>query len=302
MRPTRTAILLAGLSAGLVVSCQSSRLSLDAPDDTPREWAGMEQVVRVSDRLYSGGEPEPESFEAMRRLGVRTIISVDGAIPDVDGAKDAGLTYVHVPIGYDGIPADAAATLRAALASTDDPIYIHCHHGRHRGPAMAALGLMMDDAGTTDDAVALMATAGTSRNYTGLWRDVETFDEASLDGIDVTLTPVADVPSLALRMAALDRTWDHIKWVRDAGWTTPADHPDIDPPHEALMLMEHFRESIRAAEGDELLNDDFFDWMRISEADATTLMRALERNDTAGAEAAYQDIRNSCRACHDVYR
>jgi hypothetical protein len=34
----------------------------------------------------------------------QTIISVDGARPNVDAAKKEGLSYVHIPIGYNGVP------------------------------------------------------------------------------------------------------------------------------------------------------------------------------------------------------
>src|SRR4051812_43585744 len=41
---------------------------------------GIENVYRLSPRLYSGGQPEGRAgFSALKRLGIRTLISVDGA-------------------------------------------------------------------------------------------------------------------------------------------------------------------------------------------------------------------------------
>ncbi len=69
------------------------------------EARGLHNVHRVSERLFSGSSPEgDEGFRSVRDLGIRTIITVDGAKPDVDRARRHGLRYVHLPIGYDGVP------------------------------------------------------------------------------------------------------------------------------------------------------------------------------------------------------
>ena len=66
--------------------------------------------------------------------------------------------------------ADAALTrvMREATGS----VYVHCHHGKHRGPAAAAI--CGRAAGSLDQAAAtrLLELAQTSPDYDGLWRDV----------------------------------------------------------------------------------------------------------------------------------
>src|SRR4051812_35836928 len=59
---------------------------------------------RVTPKVLSGAEPEGDAgFAALRDLGVKTVLSVDGAKPDVDLAHEHGLRYVHLPIGYGGV-------------------------------------------------------------------------------------------------------------------------------------------------------------------------------------------------------
>ena len=71
----------------------------------PVEAAGLHNVFQLNERLYSGGGPEGDSgFASLKKLGVKTVISVDGARPDVARARAHGLRYVHVPIGYRGVP------------------------------------------------------------------------------------------------------------------------------------------------------------------------------------------------------
>src|SRR5262245_9913950 len=61
------------------------------------EIRGIENTFRLGPRLYSGGDPHgAEALAALKALGVRTIISVDGATPDVETARKLGLRYVHL--------------------------------------------------------------------------------------------------------------------------------------------------------------------------------------------------------------
>src|SRR5215218_4845298 len=77
---------------------------------------GIENTFRLSPRLYSGGDPHGvEAFAALKSLGIRTIISVDGVTPDVEAAKRLSIRYVHLPIGYDGVPRDQALRMVKAV-------------------------------------------------------------------------------------------------------------------------------------------------------------------------------------------
>jgi len=60
----------------------------EAKAPQPIEIQGIENTFRLSPRLYSGGDPHgAEALAALKKLGVRTIISVDGATPDVETAR-----------------------------------------------------------------------------------------------------------------------------------------------------------------------------------------------------------------------
>src|SRR5437764_11542837 len=74
--------------------------------------AGLDNVFRISDRLCSGSSPEGDAgFASLKKLGVRTVLSVDGAAPDLERARRHGLRYVHLPIGYDSVPEEQALKL-----------------------------------------------------------------------------------------------------------------------------------------------------------------------------------------------
>jgi protein tyrosine phosphatase (PTP) superfamily phosphohydrolase (DUF442 family) len=106
----------------------------------PLAIPGVHNAFRATDRIYSGSQPEgEEAFAAFARLGVKTIVSVDGSKPDVEAARKHGLRYVHLPYGYDGIPTNRMVELVKLAAEGSGPLFVHCHHGRHRGPAAVAV-------------------------------------------------------------------------------------------------------------------------------------------------------------------
>jgi len=70
-------------------------------DAKAKDLPGLHNVVAFHDNFWSGGVPEgEEAFATLAAMGVKTVISVDGAEPDVELAKKFGLKYIHLPIGY----------------------------------------------------------------------------------------------------------------------------------------------------------------------------------------------------------
>jgi protein tyrosine phosphatase (PTP) superfamily phosphohydrolase (DUF442 family) len=268
---------------------------------TKRECPGLDVVWQISKRIYTGSQPKNDrAFLHLRELGVKTIVSVDGAQPNVKSARAAGLRYVHIPIGYDGVPAEAGAALARLVRIAEGPFYIHCHHGHHRGPAAAAVAAIADGCADNQSALRIMETAGTSPNYGGLWRDVAGYrSPADDDGIP-QLVEVAEVESLTAAMARIDRIADHLKMCRTAKWSTPADHPDIVPRQEALLLKESFREAARnlTSNHDQQLRA----WLRQSEATATMLEDALAAELQEEATSILELVIKDCKRCHEKHR
>jgi protein tyrosine phosphatase (PTP) superfamily phosphohydrolase (DUF442 family) len=242
------------------------------------EAAGVRNVIRVSEQLYSGSSPEGDTgFESLQKLGIKTVISVDGAKPDVERARKFGLRYVHLPIGYDGVPREQALKIAKAVRDLPGPAYIHCHHGKHRSPAATAVVQMcLDEKCSVAAALATMKTAGTSPHYTGLHAAPGEFRRPSkleLDRLPADFPEVAAVTGMVQVMVEIEQRWDHLKLVRTAGWQAPAAHPDIDPPHEALQLAEQFRELGRRPDATNR-PEDFRRWTTESELGAKMLETA----------------------------
>jgi protein tyrosine phosphatase (PTP) superfamily phosphohydrolase (DUF442 family) len=266
---------------------------------------GIHNFFRATTNVFSGSQPEGEaSFAALAQLGVKTIISVDGAKPEAKLAAKHGLRYVHLPLGYDGIPTNRVAELAKAATVLPGPMYVHCHHGKHRGPAAVSVICMADAGWTAAQAVDFMHQAGTGAEYQGLYRAAREFQTPTaqqLAAVSTNFPSVARTSSLVEAMVAADRIYENLKLVQAADWRTPAKHPDLAPRHEALMLVEQFREIERTSETVKR-SPDF--QTRLSEAvtAATVLHDQLSSPLSNRQDAAFKRVGQSCAECHTRHR
>jgi protein tyrosine phosphatase (PTP) superfamily phosphohydrolase (DUF442 family) len=279
----------------------------------PLPTQAIENARRVTAKVLAGAQPEGDAaFAALRDMGVKTIISVDGARPDVETAHTYGLRYVHLPIGYDDVAPEEGRAIAKAIDELEGPIYVHCHHGRHRSAAAVAVACVMNGRLEPDQAESVLKTFGTGANYKGLWASAlsaRPLGRTVLDAVKVDYRETAPIPPLAEAMVAIDQTMDRLKLAEKAGWRTPPSHPDVDPPHEALQLMERLRELRRTHDvqgrpqafrlllgqgeaGARALHESLAGWARASHAGATP----------APVAAAMKAVNDSCAACHKSFR
>jgi hypothetical protein len=194
----------------------------------------------------------------------------------------------------------------------EGPIYIHCHHGKHRSPAAAGAACVALGLNAPEEALRLLETAGTSPRYQGLFaavRGATPVSPAELDALQVEFRPVVAPPPLVEAMVELEHAHDRLRQIAAAGWRAPADHPDLAPAHEALLLREHFTELQRLEEV-RRQPAGFLALLRESEAAATALettLRAWRPADAAAApppelDASAGIIAHGCAACHEQYR
>ena len=283
-------VLWASVLFAAAQDSQSSPAGLQ--EAVPKELPGLHNVHRATKIVYLGSEPHgEEAFISLKKLGITTIVSVDGATPDVELAKKHGLRYIHIPTGYDGVDEAAAKTLTRVAKEIQTPLYVHCHHGKHRGPAAAAIVCLASGTLTHDQAIALMKTAGTGKDYTGLWKDVKNFQPLPENAELPPLVEVAPLDSFPAAMAQLDRNFDNLKLLKMAGWKTP---------NEALLLQEALQECVRNLEAER--EPQFREWLQQSDAMASALHRALQANDLPAADPLLNALGEKCVQCHVAFR
>jgi protein tyrosine/serine phosphatase len=291
---------------GIIESAEIRREPSTNAGATPIPSIHLHNLFRATTNVYSGNSPEGDAaFAELVRLGVKTVISVDGARPDVETARQHGLRYIHLPVGYDGVPTNRVTELVKAAQSQAGPIYVHCHHGKHRGPAAVAVICEATANWTTNRAVAWLKEAGTADEYAGLYRSAMEFrlpDAAALARI-VELPEVAKPSSVVEAMVAIDAEFDRLKAAQKRGWDKIPDQPDITPAHTATILREHFRELLRS-EDTAGRPADYRAKLDSSEKLSAQLRVLLHEPKAAFADrnTVFQSLGKSCVACHTKYR
>ncbi len=264
--------------------------------DAP-ETHGLHNLHRVSPDLWSGGNPDGEiGFLQLKQLGVKTIISVDGAMPEVALAEKYGLRYVHLPVGYDGITRERILELAKAARDLPGPVYVHCHHGKHRGPAAAvSIRLCLDPQFTPEQAEGHMKDAGTDPRYAGLIALPRTLKRPSAEELDRapgTFPPTSRVADLTTRMVEIDGIWDKLKAAKDAGWPKP-----VKSTGDTVLLIEQFREVRRLPRA-----ASFAEHLVDAESAGVELESALRQSDVGKANTAFAASKAHCQRCHDEFR
>lgn len=292
---------------------------------------GLQHVYRLSDTFVTGAEPAGEvAFANLAELGIKTLLSVDGKVPDAELAQRYGIRTVHVPIRYNGITEDELLRIGKTFRELEGPFYVHCFHGVHRGPAAAAMGRVMIDGVSREQAMAEMRHwAGTSKKYEGLYAGVAqtplpTANQTGAYAYD--FEPAHRVDSLRTGMVDMARHYDMVKLLSKSRWQPLADHPDIDPLQETTQLHQLI-DQVHSMGAKANWPEDFRAWMDQNHAASGDLVRALsacsqdELPEQAGQDAqdgqvqqeqapawvsaadrAYTLLEASCRDCHSVYR
>jgi protein tyrosine phosphatase (PTP) superfamily phosphohydrolase (DUF442 family) len=272
---------------------------------TPLDLKGVHNAFKWTDKLISGACPEGDAgFKSLADLGVKTIVTVDGALPILESAKKYGMRYVHIPVEYSGITKKDAIRIIRAVRDLPGPVFIHCHHGMHRSPAATALVAIALAKYTNEEALAGLKQAKTGVNYVGLWKQVREFQaptQAEIDAADKEFPETAKVEGLAAHMVNVDARFDGMKAVKAANWGVPADHPDIDPAHEALLLNEALRESGRSEEAKDY-PADFMKIMDDSIVASAALEAAIRGKDPVKAQQSFAAVQATCGGCHKLYR
>jgi hypothetical protein len=276
---------------------------------TPRDYPGLHNVVAYHEGLFSGGMPEGErGLGTLASMGVRTIISVDGAAPDASGASRLGMRYIHLPIGYNGF--DEARRLELSRATRDaiavGPVYIHCHHGKHRSAGAAATIAASLGWRSAEFGVERMRVSGTSPAYKGLYAralGASVIAMPTLDRVPPEFPSVWRTTDLVKGMVEIDRALEHLLDIQRAGWSAPMDHPDLVPVAEAGRLADLYR---MLAEGEytKRQREGFGGTMHDAWGQAQELEDALASEGTSAArlDDLLARVAASCKDCHTQFR
>ena len=266
----------------MVVSCQTT---------DSRTTALPASYHRLSDRISCSAEPVgAKTFAALAKEGVKTIVSVDGAVPDVKEAERHGLRYVHLPIGYDGMPKATVVSLNNLLKEDSGRILIHCHHGKHRGPTAAVIACMIEGTMTRAKALQTLHAVGTGAEYPGLWRDVRSFTSVPQNVAAAPLKSKADMDPFTADMVAIDHAFDAL---------TKSNHLNRET---TTLLVEGFTEAVRHTPGKFENRTEFSKALNHAKKESIDLKSAVASDGPDALKAKLSALKNACTQCHQRFR
>lgn len=157
--------------------------------DRPSKWAlplelrGVPNLHRVSDVYYRGAQPTAEGLAELRKLGVKTVVSLRGFASERSMAERAGLHYEHIRFKtWHPEMEDVRRFLAIVTDPANQPVFVHCQHGADRTGMMTAIYRIVAGGWNKEDAVAEMRDGGFG--FHAVWqhliRYVRTLDVASL--------------------------------------------------------------------------------------------------------------------------
>jgi len=97
---------------------------------------------QMDERFYRGARPKQKDFQALRDLGIQTVIDLTDNTPQEKGyVETLGMTYVNIAIPDKKDPTNEQ--IAQFLKLVNDPatgkFYVHCAGGRHRTGVMGAV-------------------------------------------------------------------------------------------------------------------------------------------------------------------
>jgi len=141
----------------------------------------IENVAKIADGIYRGGQPDEEGYAWLKEQGFKTIISFRSHHPEKEKVEKHGMRAVAIPITAelgDSEPPTAAQVKQffdVLLDPQQRPVYFHCSRGSDRTGAMAALYRLEMDGWTNKEAIAEMKHFGYFEGFKDLMKFVETY-------------------------------------------------------------------------------------------------------------------------------
>ncbi len=98
---------------------------------------------QMDSRFYRGAQPKKGRYDALKELGIHTVIDLQDKPKDYERAEveALGMKYVNIPMPDKAYPSDENVAL--FMKTVDDPetgvFFVHCGGGRHRTGDMGAV-------------------------------------------------------------------------------------------------------------------------------------------------------------------
>jgi tyrosine-protein phosphatase SIW14 len=120
-------------------------LTTTSAGQSDARYKELPKFREVNARLYRGAQPKAGGLERLAQLGIKTIVDLrsagDRARSEGREAHRLGLRYFNVPLKWYGRPKDEQVerVLEIINRPENQPVFVHCGHGRDRTGLIVAV-------------------------------------------------------------------------------------------------------------------------------------------------------------------
>jgi tyrosine-protein phosphatase SIW14 len=152
---------------------------------------GVPNFHQVDEHIYRGGQPHPNGFSSLAKLGIKTVIDLRGNSPEGNQVQRAGMHYVRLPWSDFKAPSDSqiAAVLALLSDSSTWPVFVHCRRGADRTGTAIACYRIAHDHWPNQEALAEAKNFGMSFLEASMQRYILNFGAPVSDTASSTILP-----------------------------------------------------------------------------------------------------------------
>jgi protein tyrosine phosphatase (PTP) superfamily phosphohydrolase (DUF442 family) len=169
----------------LALSLHASPAHVETPGKVPSIIAvpGIPNFHQVNECVLRGGQPTPEAWPNLAKLGVKTVIDLrredeHSTAAEAQAVTAAGMNYFNVPMKGVVAPSNEQITKVLALLNSQDLVFIHCKRGADRTGAVIACYRIAHDRWERKQALNEAKSFGMSWDQMGLKHYVMMFQPA----------------------------------------------------------------------------------------------------------------------------
>jgi uncharacterized protein (TIGR01244 family) len=135
---------------------------------------------QVNDHVYRGGQPAPDTWKDLAKLGVKTVIDLrredeHSTAEEAKAVAAVGMNYVNVPMKGVVAPTDEQIAKVLALLDSKEPVFVHCKRGADRTGTVIACYRIAHDRWQRQQALQEAKSLGMGMAQVGLKHYIKVF-------------------------------------------------------------------------------------------------------------------------------
>ena len=120
----------------------------------------IENFGRINENYYRGAQPKKNDYPDLAALGVKAVVHLrrEGIADEAAIVESLGMRFYRIGLSSKSKPSSEDVTRFLAIVNdpANQPVFVHCHVGRHRTGVMTAIYRLAIDDWTADRAYAEM--------------------------------------------------------------------------------------------------------------------------------------------------